>query len=263
MHADRALIESLASRLREAGKSGIPCAPVRDQLAENDVASAYAIQLTNTKFWLAEGRRLVGRKIGLTTLAVQKQMGISEPDFGMLFDDMGHGDGQEISLGKTYQPKIEAEVSLVLEQDLTMERPNFADVIRATAYAVASIEVVATRIRDWDIRLTDTIADNASSGLFVLGGRPVGLKDVDLRRCSMTTERRGEIVSTGAGAACLGNPLNAAVWLARKMVEVGMPMRAGDIIMTGALGPMVSVAAGDIVEVTLTGLGSVRGHFVA
>jgi len=257
----REQIEALAERLRRAEETGKPCGPIRDHLPEGDVEAAYAVQRANTEFWTKQGRRLVGRKIGLTAKAVQRQIGVDQPDFGMLLADRTVGDGEEIDPGLVMQPRVEAEIALILERDLTAERPTIADVIRATAFAVPAIEVVSSRIADWDIRIVDTIADNASFGLYVLGGPPRSLDGLDLRLCGMVMERRGEPISLGVGAACLGNPLNAAAWLARKMVEVGMPLQAGDVIMTGALGPMAPVAAGDVIEARISGLGSVRAVF--
>lgn len=254
-------IARLAARLREAGETGNATAPIRDEIAAGDVAAAYAIQQANTDHWLASGRRLMGRKIGLTAKAVQRQLGVDEPDFGMLFADMALGDGEEVGLSRVMQPKVEAEVALVLGRDLTAADCSLAEVISATAYALPAIEIVGSRIRNWDIRLVDTIADNASSGLFVLGAEPKSLRGLDLRLAGMCMELRGEPVSLGAGAACLGNPLNAAVWLARKMVAVGHPLVAGDVIMTGALGPMVAAAPGDVIDVRIGGLGSVRAAF--
>ena len=257
----REQIEALAERLRRAEETGAPCGPIRDHLPEDDVEAAYAVQRANTEFWTKQGRRLVGRKIGLTAKAVQRQLGVDQPDFGMLLADRTVGDGEEIDPGLVMQPRVEAEIALIIERDLTVERPTVADVIRATAFAVPAIEVVSSRIADWDIRIVDTIADNASFGLYVLGGPPRSLDGLDLRLCGMVMERRGEPISLGAGAACLGNPLNAAAWLARKMVEVGMPLQAGDVIMTGALGPMAPVAGGDVIEARISGLGSVRAIF--
>jgi 2-keto-4-pentenoate hydratase len=161
------------------------------------------------------------------------------------------------------QPKCEAEVALVLCKDLSDERLTVTDLIDATAYALPAIEIVGSRIAKWDIRITDTIADNASSGLYVLGNRPVKLADVDLRLAGMVMERRGEPVSFGAGAACLGHPFNAALWLARTMTGVGSPLKAGDVVLTGALGPMVAVEPGDVFEARMQGLGSVRAVFGA
>lgn len=257
----REQIEALAERLRRAEETGAPCGPIRDHLPEGDVEAAYAVQRANTEFWTKQGRRLVGRKIGLTAKTVQRQLGVDQPDFGMLLADRTVGDGEEIDPGLVMQPRVEAEIALIIERDLTVERPTVADVIRATAFAVPAIEVVSSRIADWDIRIVDTIADNASFGLYVLGGPPRSLDGLDLRLCGMVMERRGEPISLGVGAACLGNPLNAAVWLARKMVEVGMPLQAGDVIMTGALGPMAPVAGGDVIEARISGLGSVRAVF--
>lgn len=254
-------IDALATRLRQAGETGMATAPIRDEISAGDVATAYAIQKANTEVWLAAGRRLSGRKIGLTAKAVQKQLGVDEPDYGMLFADMALGDGEEVALSRVMQPKVEAEVALVLERDLDMPDCTVAELIRAVAYALPAIEIVASRIRNWDIRLVDTVADNASSGLYVLGAEPRRLEGLDLRLAGMVMELRGEPVSLGAGAACLGNPLNAAVWLARKMVAVGAPVKAGDVIMTGALGPMVAVNAGDVIDVRIGGLGSVRAVF--
>ncbi|MEU6083253.1 fumarylacetoacetate hydrolase family protein [Streptomyces sp. NPDC047108] len=251
--------DAAAERLRDAYATGLPCAPVRDLIS--DVESAYAVQERLGEGWLAQGRRPVGRKIGLTSPAVQRQLGVDRPDFGMLYADMAVPDGEEIPAGAVAQARAEAEVALVLEQDLTHERHTVADLLRATAFALPAIEVVGSRIRDWDITVVDTVADNASSGLYVLGTRPVPLRDLDLRLAGMVMERRGDQVSTGTGAACLGHPLNAALWLADTMVRCGRPLRAGDTVLTGALGPMVSVAHGDALEARIDGLGDVRVAF--
>ncbi|MFC9860004.1 MULTISPECIES: 2-keto-4-pentenoate hydratase [unclassified Streptomyces] len=250
-----------AERLDTARRTGVPCAPVRDLLLDGDLTAAYAVQTVLSDRRLAEGRRVTGWKIGLTSAAVQAQLGVGTPDFGPLMDDTAVPDGAEIPWGAVLQPRAEAEVALVLEQDLTHERHTVAEVIRATAFALPAIEVVGSRIRDWDISAVDTIADNASSGAYVLGTRPVPLRELDLRTAGMVLERRGEPVSTGAGAACLGNPLHAAVWLADTLVRLGRPLRAGDTVLTGALGPMTTVEPGDVLEAHIDGLGSVRAAF--
>lgn len=251
----------IAEQLHAAYGSGQPIAPIRDQLGAGDVAAAYAIQELNTERWLAAGRRLVGRKIGLTSVAVQKQLGVDQPDFGMLFADMAVCDGEPVAPGRVLQAKVEAEIAFVLERDLTVEQATVADLMRSIAYATAAIEIVGSRLANWDIRLVDTVADNASSGLFVLGNTPYRLAGLDLRDCTMQMTRGEETVSTGVGHACLGHPLNAALWLARKMVEVGRPLQAGDIILSGALGPMVAAKSGEVFEARIDGLGSVRAAF--
>lgn len=255
------LIHTLAGRLRAAEHARRPVAPVRQEIAPGDMALAYAVQQANVDARLAQGERIVGRKIGLTSLAVQRQLGVDRPDFGALFANMACGDGEPMSLSRLIQPKVEAEIALVLERDLTHEKHSFADIMSATAYAVAAIEVVDSRIQDWDIRFVDTVADNASSALFVLGSRPVPLRKLDLAACGMTMDRAGEQVSKGIGAACLGNPLNAAAWLADTMVKLGTPLRAGDVVLTGALGPMAAVKQPGTFTAQLDGLGSVRAVF--
>jgi 2-keto-4-pentenoate hydratase len=263
MSVDTKVITAVAGRLRQAAETGVAIPPIRDELGDGGVAAAYAVQQANTDYYVKNGRRLVGRKIGLTSVSVQKQLGVDSPDFGMLFADMALYDGEEVKLGKVLQPKVEAEVAFVLDRDLTVAGITLADVISAVAYALPAVEIVGSRIANWNIKLLDTIADNASSGLFVLGTQPRKLDALDLRLCGMAMERRGEPMSFGAGAACLGNPLNAALWLARTMVEVGSPLKAGDIIMSGALGPMVGVAPGDVFETRINGLGTVRAAFAA
>lgn len=254
-------IQNVADKIFNAHQTRQPVPPIRDMLAAGAIEQAYAAQEINTKRWLAEGRRLVGRKIGLTSLAVQKQLGVDQPDYGMLFDDMAVPDGWEMTASQLIQPKVEAEVAFVLGRDLDHERLTLADVIRAVDFALPAIEVVDSRIADWKIGILDTIADNASSGLYVLGCTPVKLDRVDLRMCGMVMESAGEPISVGSGAACLGNPLSASLWLAKTMARVGRPLKAGDTIMSGALGPMVAVKWGDVVEARIEGLGSVRAAF--
>lgn len=262
------LIEA-ADQLWFAAERRQPCLPVRDAIAHasaggaDPIAQAYAIQQYNTERALRAGRRLVGRKIGLTAKSVQRQLGVDQPDFGMLFADMARQDGEDIDCADVLQPKVEAEVALVLERDLPHEVNTVADVIRATAFALPAIEIVGSRVAGWDIRLTDTIADNASSSLFVLGTRPVSLGALDLANCGMSMELNGDPVSVGAGAACLGNPLNAAVWLANTMSRVGAPLKAGDVILTGALGPMATVQPGNVFTARIEGLGAVTAAFRA
>lgn len=256
-------LSEAAQSLREAARTGRYIAPLREQYPSLNAESAYAIQRLNTEQRLAEGRRTVGCKIGLTARAVQAQLGVDQPDFGMLFDDMGYGDGEPVPLAILQQPKIEAEVAFVFGRDLAMERPSQVDVMNAIGYALPAVEIVGSRIANWNIKFVDTVSDNASSGAYVLGSSPRKLSNFDLRLCGMVMQRRGEPVSTGAGAACLGNPLNAVVWLARTMAALGNPLRAGDLVLSGALGPMVAVQPGDVFDTRINGLGSVKAVFEA
>ena len=249
-----------AAQLREA-YGATPLPPLRLGLPSATIDDAYAIQAINTEYWLAEGRVRVGAKIGLTAKVVQAQLGVDQPDFGTLFADMAVSDGDTVAAGRLLQPKVEAEVSFVLARAIDVRRLTTAELIGAVAYALPAIEIVDSRIADWNIGIVDTVADNASSGLFVLGSSPVALGPLDLRLCGMVLEKNGEPVSFGAGAACLGNPLHALGWLATKMAAVGAPLGAGDVVLAGALGPMVAVAPGDHVEARIDGLGSVRVRF--
>lgn len=246
----------VALRLREA-YSGGQVAPLRDALEPTDAAGAYQVQAINTQYWQSQGRTIIGRKVGLTAKAVQAQLGVNQPDFGVLFDDMRIAEGGTLDPRRALQPKAEAEVALVLARDLNDPAASAADVAQATAYAVAALEIVDSRILDWKISFADTVADNGSSAFFVLGEEKKLLEGLDLYTCGMALEVNGEIASLGAGAACLGHPLEAAAWLARTLSAEGEPLRAGDIILTGALGPMVALNTSDQVTARIGGLGSV------
>jgi 2-keto-4-pentenoate hydratase len=234
---------------------------MRDLLDPTDVDSAYATQTINTKFWESQGRRIVGRKIGLTAKAVQQQLGVDRPDFGVLFDDMQIKDGDTLSATRVIQAKAEAEVALIMGRNLDRADAQQDDVFATAQCAVAAIEIVDSRIADWKITFADTVADNGSSAFFVLGRERKKLAGLDLYTCGMALEINGVVASLGAGAACLGHPLNAAAWLARVLSERGEPLRAGDIVLTGALGPMVALAPGMTVKATMGGLGSVGFKF--
>lgn len=250
-----------ADTLAAAAASGVPCAPIKDSIAALGIDGAYAVQSELTRRALAGARTLVGRKIGLTSKVVQTQLGVDQPDYGMLFADMEIGDHETIPLSRFIAPRVEAEIAFVMERDLAGEDVTLGQLIQAIAFALPAIEIVDSRIADWKISILDTIADNASSGAYVLGGSPTKLGDLDLRLCGMSMELKGEPVSVGCGAACLGNPLNAALWLARRMAALGSPLKAGDVILSGALGPMVPVTPGGTYLARISGLGSVTAHF--
>jgi len=252
-----------------ARATGQPCPPVRGLLPAGDVAAAYVVQSAWVADQIAAGARVVGRKIGLTNPVVQAQFGVDRPDFGVLFDAMACGPRTPIDGARTLQPKIEAEIAFVLAEDLTGAVIGPAEVAAATAYVVAALEIVDSRIEGWDITIVDTIADNGSSGLFVLGDRRQPLGDLDLAECAMTLRRvaggadgaGGEVVSTGTGAACLGHPLAAVAWLAAAVRDHGRPLRAGEVVLSGSLGPMVTVVPGDAFVADITGVGQVGAVF--
>jgi 2-keto-4-pentenoate hydratase len=271
-----------------ARASGQPCPPVRGLLPDGDVDAAYAVQASWVADQIAAGARVVGRKIGLTNPVVQAQFGVDRPDFGVLFESMACAPGTPIDAARTLQPKIEAEIAFVLAEDLTSTMIGPAEVAAATAYVMAALEIVDSRIAGWDIGIVDTIADNGSSGLFVLGDRRQELGRLDLAECAMTLRRvasgggdgtggagggdgtgglgevggtGGEVVSTGTGASILGHPLAAVAWLAAAVRDHGRPLRAGEVVLSGSLGPMVAVAPGDIFVADITGVGQVSAVF--
>ncbi len=250
-----ATYQDLADRLDAAYRVG-PVAPLRDGLEPTDAAGAYAVQALNTRRWQHGGRRIVGRKIGLTAKTVQVQLGVDQPDFGVLFADMQVEDGGILPRAGTLQPKAEAEIALILGSDVHQAHPTAADMLAATASVVASIEVVDSRITDWRISFADTVADNGSSAFFVLGRTHLDPAQLDLYTCGMALELDGAVASIGCGAACLGHPMSAAAWLATTLAAQGEPLRAGDIVLTGALGPMVPIKPGQHVRARIGGIGS-------
>jgi 2-keto-4-pentenoate hydratase len=255
--------EEAAQRLWDADESGVPCAPVRDLVGATDVDVAYEIQQLVTQRRIDAGQRLVGRKIGLTSPAVQQQLGVAQPDFGPLFAQQTYAHNADVPMAGLIAPRVEAEIALVLARDLEHPAHTVADVMRATEFALPALEVVDSRIRDWDITIVDTIADRASGAATVLGTTPVALSAFDPVVVPMSLTVNGEKRSTGVGAASLGNPLRAAVWLADELVRRGDPLRAGDVVLTGALGPVIPVGEGDEVAADLGTLGTVRCRFVA
>ena len=257
----------LAEQLWQAASSRQPCKPLRERAAELNVPltvkHAYAVQRINRDRRIRLGDRVVGRKIGLTSKSVQQQLGVDQPDYGSLWSGTAWGDGEQVAVSTLIQPKVEAEVAFIIGRDIEAPDATLADVLRATEYLVAAIEVVDSRIAEWRIGLFDTVADNASAAGFVLGGDPVRPSRCSLREAHMTMTRNGQGASEGAGRACLGHPANAAVWLARALARMGDPLRAGDVVLTGALGPMVTVIAGDEFEARIDGLGAVSVRFGA
>ena len=256
--AEPAELQAAAERLRDAMAAGVACDPVRDMRGVSAGPEAgYAVQQLNTEHWLAAGRRISGHKVGLTNPAVQAQLGMDEPIWGVLYADKCRTDGDDIGGAGLIAPRVEVEVAVVLGAGLDKGRHTVADVIGATAYVLPAFEIVDSRIAGWDITNFDMIADNAGSGLYVLGTRPVPLSGVDLRRVQMSLTVNGEEAATGSGAACLGNPLNSVLWLADTLCERGTPLRAGETIMTGSLCGMLPLTPGDELHAEIDGVGTV------
>lgn len=244
---DRTITET-AARLFAARSARAAIPPVRDQLPAMDIAAAYAVQQINIRKRLAEGRRVVGRKIGLTSEAVQKQLGVDQPDFGVLLDDMAYlGDDVVVPLGDLIAPRIEAEIAFVLKADIPEAGLRGDELEARIGQVAASAEIVDSAIGDWNINIVDTVADNASSAAFALGSPQDYVPGMDLPARAMRMSRGGEVISAGSGAATLGHPLTALAWLADTAATFGDPLRAGDVILAGALGPMKPFEAGDYV----------------
>jgi 2-keto-4-pentenoate hydratase len=252
--------ERAAARLTEAALSRVPCPPVRDLIAQDEDA-AYAVQSAGIARRVASGARVVGRKIGLTSPAVQQQLGVDRPDFGVLLDEMAHANGTAVPIELFLQPRVEAEVAFVLSEDLAEGDLELDQIRAAVDHVVAALEICDSRILDWDITFGDTVADNASAGGFVLGTERRTLDEIEPRAVTMSMTATGEEDSAGTGAACLGDPLLALQWLARRARDLGEPLRAGQVILGGALGPMRRVNPGAAVTASITGLGTVSCTF--
>lgn len=257
MQGSESEIEEIAASLYAAHRDAQPVAPIAARLPAQTLDAAYKVQRANLRRWTRDGRRPVGRKIGLTSPSVQRQLGVDRPDFGTLFADASYGNGEAVPLDALIQPKLEAEVALVLARELPFADATRADLLRAIDFLLPAIEIVDSRIADWRIGLLDTVADNASSGLFALGDRPVRPGEIDVSAVRMETRVNGEIVSAGSGGDCLGSPLNAALWLARELARRGEPLQPGDIVLSGALGPMTPAMPESRIEVSIEGMGTI------
>jgi 2-keto-4-pentenoate hydratase len=254
--------QTAALALREARANRRPIAPISISHGIVGAEAAYAVAEVNTRALIDSGRRVVGKKVGLTSKAVQTQLGVDQPDFGILFDDMELLNGQDVPMSRLIQPKVEAEVAFIVGKDVFGKTPSWAEFLACIAYALPAIEIVDSAITEWKISLVDTIADNASSALYVLGDQPVALGSLSLGEIGMQMSKAGQIVSIGTGAACLGHPLRAAYWLACTMADRGQGLRAGEVILSGALGPMVPVVAGDLIHAHIGALGTVSCRMV-
>jgi 2-keto-4-pentenoate hydratase len=257
-------ITAAVDRLATALETRVPCAAVRDLIGTDDLPAAYAVQQGLVQRRLAGGATVVGRKIGATSEAVQNQLGVDQPDFGYLLDDMDVSDHEPISMRTLLQPRVEAEVAFRLGRDLdpSDEADLTIELVReAVEVALPALEIVDSRIDQWDITFTDTVADNASSGLYVVGRDGRKLDELEPRDVEMSLSINGELRSSGNGAACLGDPLEALRWLAVQCHRFGDPLRTGQVVLSGALGPFVPFAAGDRVEASISGFAPVVATF--
>ncbi len=257
----RPSVPALAEELLAAAESARPVEQLTARFPGLTLAEAYQIQLALIGRRLAGGRRTVGKKIGLTSLAMQGLLGVREPDYGYLLDDMVIPEGQPIVTARLIAPKAEGEVAFLLGRDLAGPGVTAAEVLRATEAVMPAIEVVDSRVRDWKIKIQDTVADNASSACLVLGGMLTPVAALDLRYVGMVLEKNGEVVNTGAGAAVLGNPVTAVAWLANKLAEYGEALKAGEVVLSGAVTAAPPVVAGDVIRVTFDRLGTVTARF--
>ena len=254
-------IEDVADKLQTAARTRQPIAPVREMLGADNIDAAYAVQRELIDRRVAEGGVIVGRKIGLTSPAVQLQLGVDQPDFGVLLADMDVSGAGSVPSQRLLQPKVEAEIAFVLNADLVGDFDEVEHIRGAVAYAVAALEIVDSRISNWDITIADTIADNASAGLFILGSRRLTLDEFEPREARMRMYVNDQLASHGDGSACLGDPLNALAWLARAAAAYGEPLRAGQIVLSGALGPMVGAPPGTRIHTEIAPLGPISAHF--
>jgi len=250
-----------AAELYEAESSGISISPITSSLPNLSTEAAYSIQLENINRKQQEGHKVVGKKIGLTSKAMQQLLGVSEPDYGHLLDSMKVSNGEKLSFDQVMQPKVEGEIAFILKHELRGPNVSAMDVILATDYIVPAIEIVDSRIKDWKITLQDTIADNASSGYFVLGNQTAKMEDIDLEMVGMVLLKNSEVINTGVGAAALGNPIHCVAWLANRLADFDLSLKAGEVILSGALSAAVEAKEGDTFTAKFAHLGEVSVRF--
>lgn len=254
-------IEPLGDELFDALRGARMVAPLTERFPQLTLEDSYRIQQRLLSRRQQDGEKIIGKKIGVTSQAVMDMLKVNQPDFGQLTDRMVVNQGESVDMATLIQPKAEGEIAFVLKHDLVGPGVTVADVLRATEGVMACFEIVDSRIRDWKIKIQDTVADNASCGVFVLGDRMVDVRDLDLYTTGMVLEKNGRVVGTGAGAATMGSPVIAVAWLANTLGRLGMRLQAGEVILSGALSAMVPVAAGDMLRMSLAGIGSCSIRF--
>ena len=259
---DQNTIEGLGDELYQALVKREVLSPLTERHPEMRIEDAYRVQQRMIARRIEAGERIVGKKIGVTSKAVMNMLGVFQPDFGILLDGMIYNEGEAIPADTLIQPKAEGEIAFLLKKDLKGPGVTAAEVLAATEGVMTCFEIVDSRIRDWKIRIQDTVADNASCGVFVLGDMLVDPRRLDLNTCGMVLEKNGEIVATGSGAAALGAPANAVAWLANTLGALDIGLQAGEVVLSGSLAAMVPVAAGDNLRVSIGGMGSCSVRFV-
>jgi 2-keto-4-pentenoate hydratase len=255
-------IAKLSQELITAEETRTPVAPLTERFPGITIADAYNIQLGIIKTKLGRGDAIVGKKIGLTSRAMQEMFNVKEADYGHLLSSGVILEGQPVSVNKLIQPRLEAEICFILKNDLKGPGVTTANVLAATEGVMPAFEIIDSRIKDWKIKIQDTIADNASNAAVVMGGKLTRIKDLDLRLIGMVYEKNGDITATGAGAAVLGNPAQAVAWLANTLAQYGISLKAGEFIMAGALTAALSIKAGDNFSASFDRLGAVSVRFI-
>jgi len=250
-------IKLIAQELFDAGKSKKPVDALVSRFPDIAIESAYKIQLENVRRRVNAGEKIIGKKIGLTSYAMQKLLGVFEPDFGLLFDSMILMKN-ELSMSEVIQPKAEGEIAFVMKRDIEGPGVTSFDIIRATEFLLPAIEIIDSRVKDWKINIQDTIADNASSAFIVTGRKPLPVNEVDLFSTGMVFLKNGEVVNTGAAAAVMGNPVNSVAWLINKLSEFEVGVQEGEIILSGSLTAAVALEENDVVDVVFDRLGAVN-----
>ena len=259
---DKSKIEKYGDELYEALINRKAVAPLTDREADITIEDAYQIQQRMIQRRLDTGETIIGKKIGVTSKVVMDMLKVNQPDFGMMTSGMVFNEGEAIDTSTMIAPRAEAEVAFVLKSDLQGPGVTAADVLRATECVVPCFEIVDSRIQDWKIKIQDTVADNASCGVLVLGGRRKSPRDIDLALAGMVLEKNGELISTSTGAAVQGSPVNAVAWLANTLGALGIGLKAGEVILSGSQSPLVPVKAGDSLVCSVGGLGSTSVRFI-
>ena len=261
MNLSETKINDLVNQLYQAWESACQIQPITDSAPNITVEDAYQIQLKLMAKRIAQGESVVGKKIGITAKVVMKMLGVDQPDFGHLMSGMEFQESQSLPFNKFCQPKGEGEIAFLLKKDLKGPGITHDQIIDATECVMPAFEIVDSRIQDWNIKIQDTVADNASAGAFVIGSSRTRLKSIDLATCGIVLKKNGEIIGTGTGAATLDHPLNAVAWLANTLGSLGMNLKAGEIILSGSLSVMFPIKSGDNLEIEIEGMGKTVCHF--